>query len=65
MATKKFIKGAIKRPGALTRAAGKNKSGGVNEKKVRQLQKSGTTLQKQEANFYENVLKKANKKRKK
>ncbi len=61
---KKFIQKAIKRPGALTKAAGKTKAGGVNEKKVKKLQKSGTTLQKQEANFYENVLKPANKKRK-
>ena len=62
---KKFIKDAIKRPGALTKAVGGKPSD--NKKKVSKLAKDGTALQKKQANFYMNVLKPAaasNKKKK-
>lgn len=58
---KKFIAGAIKRPGALTkRAKGKGKS--VNQEAAADAGKPG--LAGQEARFYQNVLKPANVKRK-
>jgi hypothetical protein len=59
--SKRFIKSAIKRPGALTRAKKKGESTGA---AARRLKKGGTTLQKRQANFYLNVLAPANKKRK-
>lgn len=60
---KKFIQSAIKRPGALTaRASRNNKSTAA---QAQQDMKSGTTLQKQQANFFINVLKKASQKRRK
>jgi hypothetical protein len=60
---KKFIQGAIKRPGALTARAKSH-----NRTTTEQAQvdvKSGTTLQKQQANFFLTVLKKAAKGRRK
>jgi len=59
---KKFIQKAIKRPGALKRAKRKGES---TDAAARRLKKSGTKLQKRQANFYLNVLKPASKKRKK
>jgi carboxylesterase type B len=59
---KNFIKGAIKRPGALTAA---KKPGETTRQAAMRLKKSGTTQQKQEANLYLNVLAPASKKRKK
>jgi hypothetical protein len=55
----KFISGAIKRPGALTRA---KKKGESTDAAARRLAKSGSTKQKQRANFYLRVLKPASKK---
>lgn len=52
---KNFIKDAIKRPGALTKAVGGKP--GKNMSKVRELAKSGTPLQKKQANFFLHVLK--------
>ena len=49
----------IKRPGALTEAVGGKPS--KNMKKVRKLAKDGTTLQKQQANYYINYLHTLNK----
>lgn len=57
----KFIKKAIKRPGALTRAVGGAPS--KNIAKVRALAKSGTPTQRRQAEFYLNVLRPASKKR--
>lgn len=48
------IKKAIKRPGALTRLVGGKPSEHMD--KVRELAKSGTPLQKKQANFYLNIL---------
>lgn len=62
--SKRFIKGAIKKPGALRKAAGTTKSGKVNEAKVRKLAK-GKGKSAQRARFYLNVLKPASKKRRK
>lgn len=62
MAVKKFIQKAIKRPGALTKLVGGPPS--KNLKKVRQIAKTGTTLQKRQANFFLKVLRPASKKRK-
>ena len=64
MAAKKFIKKALanKRTGALTKLVGGKPS--KNIKKVRQIAKTGTTLQKQQANFFLKVLRPAGKKRK-
>lgn len=59
---KKFIADAIKRPGALTDAVGGKPS--KNMGKVKQLEKSGTPLQKKQAGFYDNVLQPANKRKK-
>lgn len=60
--TKKFIQSSIKRPGALTKAKKKGESTAT---AARRLKKSGTKLQKRQANFYLNVLAPANRKRKK
>lgn len=57
MMAKKFIQGAIKRPGALTRLVGGKPS--QNIAKVEQIAKTGTTTQKRQANFYLNVLRPA------
>jgi hypothetical protein len=57
--SKNFIAGAIKRPGALTAAVGGKPS--QNMGKVKQLEKTGTTLQKRQAQFYDNVLRPASK----
>lgn len=51
---KKFIQGAIKRPGALTKLVGGKP--GENIKKVEEIAKNGTPLQKKQANFYLKVL---------
>jgi hypothetical protein len=53
----------IKRPGALTKAAGGKPS--ARPRRVAKLAKSGTPLQRKQANFYLNVLAPANRKRKK
>lgn len=53
------VKKAIKRPGALTRA---KKKGESTNTAARRLKKSGTSLQKRQANFYLNVLKGGRKK---
>lgn len=58
---RKFIQGAIKRPGALTRRA-KRKGRSVQEE-AKKGSKSGTKLQKEQSNFFLNVLKPASKKR--
>ena len=58
---KKFIQKAIKRPGALTKEV-KGKPG-KNISKVKEIAKSGTELQKRQANFYLNVLRPASKKK--
>jgi hypothetical protein len=60
--SKKFIKKAIKRPGALSRA---KKKGESTTAAARRLKKSGTPLQKRQANFFLNVLKPSAKKRRK
>lgn len=57
-----FIQNAIKRPGALTKDIGGKPS--QNMGKVKQLEKSGTPLEKKQANFYDNVLRPASKARK-
>jgi hypothetical protein len=59
---KKFISGAIKRPGALTKRVGGSPS--EHPKKVAKLEKK-SGLAGQQARFYENVLKPATAKRKK
>lgn len=59
---KEFISGAIKRPGALTRA---KKKGESTVAAATRLKKSGTPLQKKQANFYLNVLRPASRKRRK
>ena len=59
---KDFIKGAIKRPGALTKEVGVKPSD--KSSKVKKLAKDGTPLQKKQANFFLNVLKPASKKMK-
>src|SRR5438309_7803967 len=56
----KFIQGAIKRPGALTRA---KKKGESTRSAAQRLKKSGSPRQKSQANFYLNVLAPAAKKR--
>ena len=61
--SKNFIKGAIKRPGALTKLVGG--APGKNLAKVRQIAKSGTTLQKRQAIFFLKVLHPAAKSRRK
>jgi hypothetical protein len=58
----KFIAGAIKRPGALTKA---KKGGESTAAAANRLAKSGTPLQKRQANFYKNVLAPANARRRK
>ena len=60
---KKFIQSAIKRKGALT-ARAKREGQSINAQ-AREDVKSGTKLQKQQSNFFLNVLKKASDKRKK
>lgn len=60
--SKKFISGAVKRPGALTKKVGGKPSDRVG--KVEYLAKHGSTREKREANFYLHVLRPANKKRK-
>jgi cell division GTPase FtsZ len=52
-----FIANAIKRPGALTAAVGGKPS--KKKGKVRNLARTGTPLQRRQANFYLNVLAKA------
>ena len=59
---KSFIKGAIKREGALTKRVGAKPSDNIS--KVRKISKTGTALAKSQANFFLNVLNPANKKRK-
>lgn len=61
MAEKKFIKGAIKHPGALTRETGGKPSQHLD--RVRYLAKHGTPEQKRRANFYLKVLRPAASKR--
>lgn len=56
----KFIQSAIKRPGALTKAKKKGESTGA---AASRLAKSGSPLQKKQAQFYLNVLAPANRKR--
>ena len=53
---KNFMKNAIKRPGALTNRAKKNNRSILQQ--AEHDKKSGTTLQKQQANYYLNVLRK-------
>lgn len=60
--SKKFIQGAIKRPGGLTRA---KKKGESTLAAANRLKKSGTLLQKRQANFYLNVLRPASQRRRK
>ena len=48
----------FKADGSLTKAAGKTKSGKLNQAKVAKLAKSGTPDQKKKALFYKNILKK-------
>lgn len=59
---RKFISGAIKRPGALTRRVGGKPS--EHPKAVAKLEKKGG-LAGEQSRFYENVLKPAAAKRKK
>ncbi len=60
-APKNFIKGAIKRPGALTKRVGGPP--GKNLAKVRQIARTGSTLAKRQANFFLKVLRPASKSR--
>jgi len=53
------FKNAIKRRGALTRLVGGKPS--EHEDRVHELAEHGTSLQKKEANFYLNILKKKRK----
>ena len=53
---KYFISKAIKRPGALTKRAEKNKK--TVDQQAKEDVKTGTPLQKKQANFYLKVLKK-------
>ena len=57
------ISKAIKRPGALSSRARKN--GRTTLQQARHDKTKGTTLQKQQANFYLNTLRPINKKKKK
>jgi hypothetical protein len=50
----KFIQGAIKRPGALTKLVGGPP--GENVAKVQKIARTGTPLEKQQANFFLRVL---------
>ena len=59
--SKNFIQDAIKRPGALTKLVGGKPSEHLG--KVKQIAKSGTPLQKRQASFYLNVLRKVNRKK--
>lgn len=59
----KTIQSAIKRPGALSSRAKRN--GRSTTAQARHDKAQGTTLQKQQANFFLNTLKPAAKKRKK
>ena len=63
MAVKKFIKKALanNRTGALTKLVGGKP--GKNIAKVKKIAKTGTTLQKQQANFFLNALRSGAKKR--
>lgn len=56
------FKDAIKRPGALTRLVGGAPS--KNLAKVRKIAASGTPLEKKQANFFLNILRRGNTKRK-
>lgn len=56
---KNFISSAIKRPGALTSAVGGKPSKHLAA--VRQLSKDGTPLEKKQAGFYLNVLRRVGK----
>ena len=58
-APEKFIQKAIKRPGALTRRA-KREGRTVNQEAEHDL-KQGTTLDKEQANFFLKVLRKVRK----
>ena len=58
---KKFIQSAIKRPGALTARANKNKQTVIAQ--ANQDMKSGTPLDKKQASFFLNVLRKVGGKR--
>lgn len=60
---KKFIQNAISRPGALSTRAKRN--GNSVDQQARKDKKSGSTLQKRQANFYLNTLKPASKKKRK
>lgn len=60
---KKFIKSAIKRPGALSKRA--DKEGKTVNQQADYDMKKGTPLEKKQANFYLGVLKESSKKRKK
>ena len=55
-----LFKKAIKRKGALTKAVGGKPS--EHMAKVEELAKSGSPLEKKEANFYLNILRKGKKK---
>lgn len=57
----KFIKKSIKRPGGLTENVGGKPSKNID--KVKYLSEHGTPLQKKQANFYLNVLRKSSKMR--
>ena len=57
---KKFIRNAIKRPGALSARAKRNKRSTTAQ--ARHDAKHGTTLQKRQANFYLKVLKPSSRK---
>lgn len=59
---KKFIQAAIKRPGALTRRA--KKEGRTVLAQAQHDESAGTTLEKRQANFFLNVLRKVSRKKK-
>jgi hypothetical protein len=61
---KRFIQKAIKRPGALRKAAGVGKGKKLTVSRARQLTKRKGRVG-QQARFYVNVLSKVNRKRKK
>lgn len=58
----KFIQAAIKRPGALTRRA--EREGRTIPAQAKHDVAAGTTLEKRQANFYLNVLRKVRRRRK-
>ena len=63
-ARRKSLKGAIKRPGALTARAKRGKKRSVRGQ-AQYDKKHGTPLQKKQANYYLNVLAPANRRRRK